>query len=123
MDNEEPYLRNIEWHMMDKTVFFPLSMLSHFCIRGSLYPLTLIKTRLQLQKNDQLYKGEKCFYVILFSVSIVSRKSFCRTRRRRLQNLSYRRCIRSLSRFLGQLNPNTFWILLYWYLRRSETHI
>ncbi|KAK7603820.1 hypothetical protein V9T40_003819 [Parthenolecanium corni] len=57
MDNEEPYLRNIEWHMMDKTVFFPLSMLSHFCIRGSLYPLTLIKTRLQLQKNDQLYKG------------------------------------------------------------------
>ena len=44
--------------MMDKTKFFPLSMLSHFCIRGSLYPLTLIKTRLQLQKNDQLYKGE-----------------------------------------------------------------
>lgn len=54
---EEPFLRNIEWHMMDKSKFFPLSMLSHFCIRGSLYPLTLIKTRLQLQKHDQMYKG------------------------------------------------------------------
>lgn len=58
MDSEEePFLRNIEWHMMDKSKFFPLSMLSHFCIRGTLYPLTLIKTRLQLQKHDQMYKG------------------------------------------------------------------
>ena len=55
---EEPFLRNIEWHMMDKSKFFPLSMLSHFCVRGTLYPLTLIKTRLQLQKHDQMYKGK-----------------------------------------------------------------
>lgn len=61
---EEPFLRNIEWHMMDKEKFFPLSMLSHFCVRGSLYPLTLIKTRLQLQKHDQMYKG-KCVNRIL----------------------------------------------------------
>lgn len=57
-DIQTPILiKNIEWEMMDKTQFFPLSMLSSFCVRGSLYPLTLIKTRLQLQKHDQMYKG------------------------------------------------------------------
>lgn len=43
--------------MLDKTKFFPLSMLSSFSVRCSLYPLTLIKTRLQLQKHDQVYGG------------------------------------------------------------------
>uniref|UniRef100_A0A8D8TUB3 Solute carrier family 25 member 44 n=1 Tax=Cacopsylla melanoneura TaxID=428564 RepID=A0A8D8TUB3_9HEMI len=57
-DTQTPILiTNIEWEMMNKAQFFPLSMLSSFCVRGSLYPLTLIKTRLQLQKHDQLYKG------------------------------------------------------------------
>lgn len=57
-DTQTPILiTNIEWEMMNKYQFFPLSMLSSFCVRGSLYPLTLIKTRLQLQKHDQLYKG------------------------------------------------------------------
>lgn len=58
VDTQTPILiTNIEWEMMNKYQFFPLSMLSSFCVRGSLYPLTLIKTRLQLQKHDQLYKG------------------------------------------------------------------
>lgn len=51
------YLRTIEWEMMDKTKFFPLSMLSSFAVRCSLYPLTLIKTRLQIQKHDSMYTG------------------------------------------------------------------
>ncbi|XP_014241248.1 solute carrier family 25 member 44 [Cimex lectularius] len=51
------YLRTIEWEMMDKTKFFPLSMLSSFSVRCSLYPLTLIKTRLQIQKHDSMYSG------------------------------------------------------------------
>lgn len=47
----------IEWDMMDKTKFLPLSMLSSFCVRCALYPLTLIKTRLQIQKHGEMYKG------------------------------------------------------------------
>lgn len=56
---EDPtrFVRTIEWDMMDKTKFFPLSMLSSFCVRFSLYPLTLIKTRLQVQKHGETYKG------------------------------------------------------------------
>uniref|UniRef100_A0A6P7FR27 Solute carrier family 25 member 44 n=1 Tax=Diabrotica virgifera virgifera TaxID=50390 RepID=A0A6P7FR27_DIAVI len=50
-------IRTIEWDMMDKTKFFPLSMLSSFSVRCALYPLTLIKTRLQIQKHNDLYTG------------------------------------------------------------------
>lgn len=51
------YIRTIEWQMMDKAKFFPLSMLSSFTVRCALYPLTLIKTRLQIQKHNNLYTG------------------------------------------------------------------
>uniref|UniRef100_A0A146KZL7 Solute carrier family 25 member 44 n=3 Tax=Lygus hesperus TaxID=30085 RepID=A0A146KZL7_LYGHE len=54
---EVVYLRTIEWEMMNKVKFFPLSMLSSFTVRCSLYPLTLIKTRLQIQKHDSMYSG------------------------------------------------------------------
>lgn len=50
-------IKNIEWEMMDKTKFFPLSMLSSFTVRCALYPLTLIKTRLQIQKHNDVYSG------------------------------------------------------------------
>lgn len=52
-------IRNIEWEMMDKAKFFPLSMLSSFSVRCALYPLSLIKTRLQIQKHNDLYTGKK----------------------------------------------------------------
>lgn len=52
------FIQTIEWHMMDKTKFFPLSMLSSFTVRCALYPLTLIKTRLQIQKHNDMYKGK-----------------------------------------------------------------
>lgn len=55
---EVEYLRTIEWEMMDKKKFFPMSMLSSFSVRCSLYPLTLIKTRLQIQKHDSMYSGK-----------------------------------------------------------------
>lgn len=58
MDEPAVFIRTIEWDMMDKTKFFPLSMLSSFCVRASLYPLTLIKTRLQVQKHGQMYRGK-----------------------------------------------------------------
>ena len=51
------FIRTIEWDMMDKTKFFPLSMLSSFSVRCCLYPLTVIKTRLQVQKHNNMYNG------------------------------------------------------------------
>lgn len=51
-------IKTIEWEMMDKSKFFPLSMLSSFTVRCALYPLTLIKTRLQIQKHNNLYTGK-----------------------------------------------------------------
>ena len=47
----------IEMHMMDKRKYFPLTLTSGFTIRALLYPFTLIKTRLQLQKHDAVYRG------------------------------------------------------------------
>ncbi|XP_014232620.1 solute carrier family 25 member 44 [Trichogramma pretiosum] len=52
-----PFIRTIEWDMMDKTKFFPLSMLSSFSVRCCLYPLTVIKTRLQIQRKSHMYSG------------------------------------------------------------------
>ncbi|XP_003704777.1 solute carrier family 25 member 44 isoform X1 [Megachile rotundata] len=54
---ESPFIRTIEWDMMDKTKFFPLSMLSSFSVRCCLYPLTVIKTRLQVQRHNHVYNG------------------------------------------------------------------
>lgn len=45
-------LLTIEWSMMDKSRFIPLSMLSSFSVRCLLYPLTLVKTRIQVQKRN-----------------------------------------------------------------------
>jgi len=52
-----PMLTVIEWEMLDKKKFFPLSMMSSFTIRCFLYPLTLIRTRLQVQNQHAQYKG------------------------------------------------------------------
>lgn len=52
-----PFIRTIEWDMMDKARFFPLSMLSSFSIRCCFYPLTLIKTQLQVQFKNNVYTG------------------------------------------------------------------
>ena len=57
MDGNGAYIRTIEWDMMNKQKFFPLSMLSSFSVRCMLYPFTLIKTRIQIQKHSEVYKG------------------------------------------------------------------
>lgn len=60
VENPPPqFIKTIEWDMMDKTKFFPLSMLSSFSVRCALYPLTLIKTRLQIQKHSVMYTGKR----------------------------------------------------------------
>ena len=51
------FIRTIEWEMMDKRKFFPMSMASSFTVRCFLYPLTLVRTRLQVQYHTDLYTG------------------------------------------------------------------
>lgn len=43
--------------MLDKKKFFPLSIASSFSVRTMLYPFTLVKTRLQIQRGTEVYKG------------------------------------------------------------------
>lgn len=50
-------ITNIEWGMMDKSKFYPLYTLSSFTVRCALYPLTLIKTQIQVQRKKEAYKG------------------------------------------------------------------
>jgi len=50
-------IRTVEWDMLDKAKFFPMSMASSFTVRCCLYPLTLIRTRLQIQYQSNEYSG------------------------------------------------------------------
>ncbi|XP_049884278.1 solute carrier family 25 member 44 [Pectinophora gossypiella] len=50
-------ITTIEWGMMDKSKFFPLYTLSSFTVRCALYPLTLVKTQIQVQRKKEAYKG------------------------------------------------------------------
>ncbi|XP_045611268.1 solute carrier family 25 member 44-like [Procambarus clarkii] len=57
IDGSGQYIQTIEWDMMNKQKFFPLSMLSSFSVRCMLYPFTVIKTRIQIQRHNEVYKG------------------------------------------------------------------
>ncbi|XP_059054972.1 solute carrier family 25 member 44 [Achroia grisella] len=50
-------ITTIEWSMMDKSKFFPLYTLSSFTVRCALYPLTLVKTQIQVQRKKEAYSG------------------------------------------------------------------
>lgn len=50
-------VENVEWHMLDKRKFYPMSTVCSFFIRGTLFPFTLIKTRIQIQEQKEMYRG------------------------------------------------------------------
>lgn len=52
-------LLTIEWNMLNKRKFLSFSLLQTISLRMFLYPLTVIKTRLQLQRADRevAYRG------------------------------------------------------------------
>jgi hypothetical protein len=43
--------------MLDKKKYYPLAVINMFAVRSLLYPLTLVRTRLQVQVSGELYKG------------------------------------------------------------------
>lgn len=55
--SDEPKIPIIEWGMMDKHKFFPLTVVNSFFSRSLLYPFVLVKTRLQIQKQNTVYNG------------------------------------------------------------------
>ncbi|UJR37418.1 hypothetical protein I4U23_030122 [Adineta vaga] len=48
---------DIDWPMLEKSRFIPLSLLSTFTVRSLLYPFTLVRTRLQVQVQSSIYQG------------------------------------------------------------------
>lgn len=48
-------LLTIEWDMMNKTRFFGLSVVHSISLRFFLYPLTVIKTRLQVMNIVSIF--------------------------------------------------------------------
>ncbi|CAF0791099.1 unnamed protein product [Brachionus calyciflorus] len=48
---------DIKWEMIDKSRYFPLTIINMFTVRSVLYPLTLVRTRLQVQTRGSLYTG------------------------------------------------------------------
>jgi solute carrier family 25 protein 44 len=57
-ENDDASLtHDIDWPMLDKRRYIPLSLLSTFTVRSLLYPFTLVRTRLQVQIQSSIYKG------------------------------------------------------------------
>lgn len=48
---------DIDWSMLNKNRFIPLNILSTFLVRSVLYPVTLVRTRLQVQFKSSIYRG------------------------------------------------------------------
>lgn len=55
--SDEPKLNVIEWDMMDRNKFLSLTVVNSLFLRSVLYPLVLVKTRLQVQKQNTVYTG------------------------------------------------------------------
>ncbi|KAG7468292.1 hypothetical protein MATL_G00141480 [Megalops atlanticus] len=54
---EKRNIRIIEWEDLDKRKFYSFGVFMTMTIRASLYPATLIRTRLQVQRGKSLYNG------------------------------------------------------------------
>lgn len=56
--NKSQNISDIQWFMIDKQKYFPMTIMNMFAVRTVLYPLTLVRTRLQIQPvNKKIYTG------------------------------------------------------------------
>ncbi|XP_072024415.1 solute carrier family 25 member 44-like [Amphiura filiformis] len=56
-EKDRKNIRIIEWDDMDKRKFYAFGMVLSMTIRGMIYPTSLIKTRLQVQRQNAIYHG------------------------------------------------------------------
>lgn len=57
MMQQKRNLQIIEWEDLDKRKFYSLGVFMTMTTRATVYPFTLIRTRLQVQKGNSLYNG------------------------------------------------------------------
>ena len=69
---EDTFIKTVEWEMLDKSKFFPMSMATSFTIRCFLYPLTLIRTRLQVQRGKKNFKANMYIKVAFLKRSFLT---------------------------------------------------
>jgi solute carrier family 25 protein 44 len=50
-------ISDIKWDMLDKKRYIPLTVVNMLAVRTLLYPLTVVRTRLQVQTRGSLYTG------------------------------------------------------------------
>ncbi|XP_007906200.1 solute carrier family 25 member 44 [Callorhinchus milii] len=63
---EKRKIQIIEWEDLDKRKFYSFGVLMSLTVRATVYPATLIRTRLQVQKGNSLYRGTfDAFFKIL----------------------------------------------------------
>uniref|UniRef100_F1L6P2 Solute carrier family 25 member 44 n=1 Tax=Ascaris suum TaxID=6253 RepID=F1L6P2_ASCSU len=60
---ENRQLHIIEWEHLDLYKFYPLAMASSWSIRCLLYPMSVVKSRLQLQKQNTVYRGMRHAFI------------------------------------------------------------
>jgi solute carrier family 25 protein 44 len=54
---EDQKLRIIEWQHLNLWKFYPMALASSFSVRCALYPMSVVKSRLALQKQNNVYRG------------------------------------------------------------------
>ncbi|XP_022084594.1 solute carrier family 25 member 44-like isoform X2 [Acanthaster planci] len=57
MEPKERQIRILEWDDLDKRKFYTFGFMMSMFIRVTIYPTTLIKTRLQVQTKNAMYSG------------------------------------------------------------------
>ncbi len=56
-------LHIIEWNHLNLWRFYPMALASSWTVRCLLYPMSVVKSRLQLQKQNNVYRGMRHAFV------------------------------------------------------------
>ncbi|CAD5212156.1 unnamed protein product [Bursaphelenchus xylophilus] len=57
LEVERKQLHVIEWNHLNLYKFYPMALATSWSVRCMLYPMSVVKSRLQLQKKNNVYRG------------------------------------------------------------------
>ncbi|CAD5207691.1 unnamed protein product [Bursaphelenchus okinawaensis] len=57
LELERDQLHVIEWNHLNLYKFYPMALATSWTVRCMLYPMSVVKSRLQLQKQNNVYRG------------------------------------------------------------------